>query len=573
MGSVLALSWEAADESHARRIVRAASLAGFVPVSSLARGWIGVRGPRRPRLHDVRGGLILLGDVFVAPDGGALATGGRLPRLRSVVGSFWGRYIALDRDGDGMLRAALRDPSGAIEASSWRCRTVRVVSTDTPDWLMNAVPAPIAIDWSGVPALITDPLAGLAQPPLIGLSVLNAGEMMDFDTDRREQVWAPTTGDDAEVWDPDVARSGLRDRVEVCVQALAGEVAVLGSEVSGGLDSAIVASALGRHRARTALWLNAWSTRSETDERHYARAVADRLGLELAVLQRVEQALEAETLHATAGGVRPGYNGADPVFDALVAEACRTAGVEGLFTGKGGDALFYQGASPAIFADLVKGGGLSALLSPKLAGIARWTRRSTWSLIRNAVSPPAPERESEPGDGWVRGRAFPTPHPWLAGAEGVAPAKRLQVQALASNLAYATACRRTEVVDLIHPLMSQPLVEWSMRIPTPVLTGGIVDRFLARSAFADQLPAEVVWRRSKGDYTATFEREAAASLPFLRSHLLDGLLVRHDVIDRSRTEALLDRDRLMWAGGGLHLTTAALVESWLRVWSGRSAAS
>lgn len=570
MGSVLALSWEASDAALAKRIIDDASQAGFAPVSSLARGWIGVRGPRPPQLRNLRGGLILLGDVFTGPDGQSLATGGRLARLRSVVDAFWGRYIALDQDADGTLRAALRDPSGASELVSWRCGAVQVVSTDTPDWLMTAAPAPVAIDWSGVAALITDPLAGLAQPPLTGLNVLNAGEMIDLDTHWREQVWVPTIEANAEIWNPDVARSGLRDRVELCVQALAGEVSAPGSELSGGLDSAVIAVALRDHRARCGLWLNAWSTRPETDERHYARAVADRLGLRLAVVRRVEQALEAETLDATAGGVRPGYNGADPVFDALVAEACRAAGIEGLFTGKGGDALFYQGASPTVFTDLVMGRGLSALLSPKLAGIARWTRRSTWSLMRGAWSPSAPALE--PGDRWVRGRAVSTPHPWLAGAEGLAPAKRLQVQALASNLAYATACRRTEVVDLIHPLMSQPLVEWSMRIPTPVLTGGIVDRHLARSAFADQLPAEVVWRRSKGDYTATFEREAAASLPFLKSHLLDGLLARHGILDRVQTEALLDRDRLMWAGGGLHLTTAALVESWLRVWSTRSKA-
>jgi asparagine synthase (glutamine-hydrolysing) len=110
-----------------------------------------------------------------------------------------------------------------------------------------------------------------------------------------------------------------------------------------------------------------------------------------------------------------------------------------------------------------------------------------------------------------------------------------------------------------------------MAIPTPVLTGGRTDRWLARQAFADSLPSSVVWRQSKGDYTATFEREAAASLPFLRSWLLDGLLASHGVIDRSQLEPLLDRDRLMWAGGGAMLSGMAVVEAWLRRWSERSA--
>lgn len=571
MGAVLALSWLPEEEGLATNIAIAAVAAGYRPVLTSRTGWVGVCGPRAPRLHDFHGGLILLGDVSQSPDPTPTRGGGRLDRLRSVVTNYWGRYIALDRDQDGTLRAALRDPSGAIELAAWISGGVQVLSTGTPDWLMQVAPAPVEIDWSGVPALLSDPLAGLTQPPLTGISILDAGEMIDLDTGVRRQIWTPIS-DGPEVWDARLAQRGLRDRVELCVSALASEVASPGAELSGGVDSAIVASASGDHRQRFGLWLNAQSSRPETDERHYALAVADRLGLELTAVRRVEQALTSESLEMTAGGMRPGFNGADPVFDTLVADWCRKAGIDGLFTGKGGDALFYQGASPAIYADLIKAKGVRGLFSPQLESIARWTRRSSWSVLGEALF------RREPGPPAAEAVVFKTSaaaplHPWMSGADRLGPAKALQLQALVTNLAYATACRRSEAVDMIHPLMAQPLVEWSMRIPTPVLTGGLTDRFLARSAFADRLPATVVWRRSKGDYTATFEREAAASLPFLMAHLLDGLLVRHGVIDPVRLEGLLDRDRLMWAGGGLMLTMAALVESWLRVWERRSSQS
>ena len=582
MASVLALSWSASGADAASAIIAAAERAGMACVSSRPRGWIGVRGPRAPRLHDLHGGLLVLGDLFDGPSAPLTgrsearrpsARGGRLDRVRSLARTRWGRYVALDRDGDGTLRAAFRDPSGAHELVSWRSASVVVVSTQTPDWLMAAAPAPVRVDWARIPGLFTDALSGLTQPPLEGLDVLDAGEMIDLDDGRREQVWRPFANVEPDLWNERVARDGLRDRVRHCVLTLASVVAAPGAELSGGLDSSIVAAALGEHRGRVGVWLNAWSARPETDERLYAQAVAGHFGITLTACQRLEQALEADVLSRTSGGVRPGYNGADPTFDALIAEACRSSGVDGLFTGKGGDALFFQGLSGAVFRDHWKARGPLALVSPGLVGVARWTRKSVWSVLGGAWSwrPPATPVSgevdilSEAPDG-----RSPDLHPWLTGAHGLGRAKALQLEALTSNLAYATACRRTEVVDLIHPLLAQPLVEWVMRIPAPVLTGGRMDRYLARAAFAPGLPPAVAWRRSKGDYTATFEREAAASLPFLRAHLLDGLLAREGVIDRVKTGALLDRDRLMWAGGGSTLTNAALVESWVRCWTARS---
>lgn len=570
MGAVLALSWiDGPAALSATGIIRAAEAVGFMAVSSRRRGWIGVSRPRPPERHDLKGGLIVLGDLFDHPEGGSIGTGGRRVRLSNLTVARWGRYVAFDHEEDGTLRGVLRDPSGSYELAVWRSGGVVVATTGVPDWLVAAAPITGSIRWEAVPALLADPSASMTQPPLEGVAVLDAGELIDLDTDRREQAWLPYSGRQPDLWDPVAAGAGLRDRVDACVRALGSRVSHCGAELSGGLDSAIVATALGGQRPGIKLWLNAFSSRGETDERRYAGLVADHLALKLTRVQRCEQPLTAEALDRTAGGVRPGLNGADPVFDALVAQACEAAGLDGLITGKGGDAIFYQGPSPAIFADLLRARGMAALASPTWPGLSRWIRRSMWSVLADACRPSIATTDLR-GDTSLLAIAAPVcaQHPWMANAQTLGPGKRTQLTALVSNLAYATACRRTDVVDLIHPLMAQPLVEWTMRIPSPVLAG-TTDRHLARVTFQDRLPEAVAWRRSKGDYTATFEREAAASLPFLRDHLLGGLLADRGIIDRSRTEALLDRDRLMWAGGGGALTTAALVESWLRRWATR----
>ena len=113
------------------------------------------------------------------------------------------------------------------------------------------------------------------------------------------------------------------------------------------------------------------------------------------------------------------------------------------------------------------------------------------------------------------------------------------------------------------------MVEWCLGLPIDLLTAGGRDRALARDAFVDRLPTEIRNRSSKGDLTAFLGRQIVADLPFLRDHLLDGRLVQQGVIDRTRLEAALDRDRIQWQGGFAELSLAAVIESWVRHWEAR----
>ena len=82
------------------------------------------------------------------------------------------------------------------------------------------------------------------------------------------------------------------------------------------------------------------------------------------------------------------------------------------------------------------------------------------------------------------------------------------------------------------------------------------------------LAGNLVWPAQpvSGDRERVFGRQAAASIPFLRDHLLEGRLAARGLIDRGRTEALLDPDRLLWNGSVPDFTMAAVTESWVRRW-------
>ncbi|AQR63144.1 hypothetical protein BZG35_16935 [Brevundimonas sp. LM2] len=551
MRGFLALNWSPADAVAARTVARLQTLAiadGWTAIETQEGSWVGVRGPNAPKAYSPRPGTLIIGEVFTHPDAETGAADGAtdLSFATWYCRNRWGRYVILFRSPDGAFQSVFRDPSGGLPIHEWRAAGVQILTSVLFEGLIAAVPPPIDFDWDRVRALAERPFDLDGASPLTGIATIQPGEFFRLD------------GPSARLWQPEViaapptrrmadAREDLRRSLDLCVSALSGHRAV-GIEISGGLDSAIVAFSLTALGKPIAFALNTRGPHAETDERHYAQDVAAAAGTVLACRARDEVVYSAELFEATAGDPWPSQNGRDLSNDMTVATACRDAGVQTLLTGKGGDALFFQMHTPLAFVDLWWRRPLRSLVSGHLPGVARWTRSSTWSLIRAA-------RESRSAD-----------------PSALPPGKRMQIAAIASGHAYASTCRRSEVTDMIHPLMAQPLVEWALQTPVPHLVPDGRERGLARDAFADRLPASIANRKGKGDYAAYFNQQVAQNLPFLKAYLLDGRLVAQNAIDRSLMEARLDEDRLRWQGGAPEILAAVSVEAWIRRWEARRSA-
>jgi asparagine synthase (glutamine-hydrolysing) len=117
-------------------------------------------------------------------------------------------------------------------------------------------------------------------------------------------------------------------------------------------------------------------------------------------------------------------------------------------------------------------------------------------------------------------------------------------------------------------LMSQPLMELCLRIPSYVWITGGRDRAIARRAFADVLPPAIVRRQQKGAIDQYNLRIFDANEAYVRDLLLDGLLVKEGLLDRARLERYLTRgaSRTGFEYNDVlrhHLCT----ETWLRRWT------
>ena len=555
---------------------------------ALAAGWrlqasrpgvsIATTGPRPPQVREIGDGFVV-GELFhsctpmrEAP--GALPYGRETPEgcARQLLQRYWGRYVALLRAPENRNWSVLRDPSGAREALTWRLDGVwRVAST----LVLPATLRPrIKVDWSALAGVLVDPVQISGELALEGVAALAPGELRSLrpSGDAGRLVWSPVERAHTAGINPASARARVRDAVVASTRSLARPLA----EVSGGFDSSVVAAMLVDARGADAIaWVHHVVEEAEADERVFARATARRLGLTLSERVKPEARLDPADLVGLRDLPRPSLNATDTEYERAMIDGARQAGGDGFVTGQGGDAIFLTLRSAWLGADLLHRRGAAAVLDGELQDLARSARRSVWTLVRRAALSrlgwAGPKRRT--GSPFVSAQAHKTArgarrHPWLAGVAALPPGKRIQIEALTEALVVQAECARSRAAPLVHPLMSQPVMELCLPVPANILAYRGRDRAWAREMFAQDLAPEVAARRTKGDMTAYYGRMVAAGLPQLRPFLLDGQLMAHGLLDFAKLSRALDVERLAVDGLYADLMDLVAIEAWTRTWPG-----
>lgn len=518
---------------------------------------------RPPPVSAVAKGAWVIGEI--AADGVRSAAGPETgARIARRLLSSWGRYVAVIQE--GARTTVLRDPSGGLEAAIWRRDGLLLVASHLPDWLDPWLPPDLVIDEAALARLVANPALGAAASPLRGIAMLAPGALWRDGV--VEQAWRPATFAKAERRDRSDPAPKLVAAVDASVRAVArGRVLI---EVSGGLDSAIVSGALAQAGADVVCALNYYIGDRQGDERPFARAVARRLGWTLVEIPKSSAGVDLGRLSELSRGLRPALASFDQQHDLDLEARCATLAVDTVLTGQGGDHLFFQAPTALIAAD----GPARGLTLKGLAALARWQGRSiydvAWSALRAGLGADIALRPPPHAGPALREiRLGAANHPWLDGIAELPPAKALQVVSLVGALGVHSLTRRSQAVDLRHPLISQPLLELCLSLPTVVLTRGGRDRGLARDAFAGRLPPEVANRPTKGRLSSHYGRTLAASLPDLRPLLLDGRLAAAGLVERDALDAMLQPEALLWRGGYGILASLTMLELWVEAWTAR----
>ncbi len=497
-----------------------------------------------------------------------LRTGGQ-----SLVDDYWGRYVAILRP-RGQGTRLLRAPGGVLPC--YRCDVDGVavffswledLAAFAPDWTPR-------VDWHAVAARLALGRLGGRETALQGVSQVLPGQLTALDGQATTLWSAVDIARRQVIPDTEAAAAQLKQVTMDCVHAWTACYPKLLLRLSGGVDSAILLGNLASTPAPARITcLNYHSPGSDSDERGYARLAAARAGVELFERERVagfrlEQILEGSCLPTPESYVgRMGTGQID-------AEVARANEAQAVFTGLGGDQVFFQFRYTWPAADYLRthGAGIgflrAALDAARLGrtsllhaiGRALADRRHRGALDAAMQSTLLACRDATPDNRALERHV----HPDLLRAADLPIGKFRQVQELVSPFAYYDPFLREAAPERVHPLLSQPLVELCLTLPTWLLTQGGRGRALARRAFAHDMPREIATRQSKGGMEEHVASILERNLDFARGLLLDGHLVREGVLDRGLVQAAL-AGRLSAAGTLSALHDAIAVEAWARL--------
>ena len=580
MGQYIVVSQIAdAPEAHRRsaQLALDAAARGFNVRHLTARTWLASSPPRPPGFVTA-GPWFLIGDVL-----------NRLSRTldpltdvephsyeKKLLARFWGRFVGVRLNGAGVVNAALRDPSGALECVTCQDDDLIIVASDFPAWLVQGLSPEWRINFARVGQALLSPTTVWNDLLLDGPCTVIPGALLPLPTLDATCIplWLPAAfarRGDRQHLDVDAVTKVLRNVIDETVASYSALASTIACEVSGGLDSSVVAASLAlASPERVKAWLNAFGEEFGSDERAYVHDLESHLGIDATAVPRGQGPITEGVLREISQHVRPGLNALDWHHDEVWAEMFRRTGVEAVMTGKGGDSVMIQALTADVIADRYMAHGWRGLIAPDLAKIARLNECSVWSLIREARARlvATPGRPRKTVNDVTPGR--PTnDHPWMRDLSDLGPSKIHQIAGILNGVSFSAPSAQTAVVDLFHPLLAQPVVEVCLSLSTTQLTLGARDRGLVRRAFQGRLPPSIFNRRSKGDMTAFYGRMIAANLDMLRPWLLDGRLAAEGLIDRQAFESLLNSESLIWRGGYAEIIVTAAIEGWVREWEDR----
>lgn len=509
-----------------------------------------------------------------------------------LINNYWGRYVAFVTSPDGSNAWILRDPAAGLPCYFATIQGVLLFFSWTEDALAVGLEN-CSVNWHYVSRFVC---CGDPQTRATGIQQIqevHGGERLQLQWGHlaaNKQLWDATHIAHSDlVEDIQEAVHAVRSTTEHVTWAWASCYSHVVHLLSGGLDSSILLRCLQSAPARPGITcLNYFgAAAADEDERALARLAMN--GVDCELIERAEQGGNVRLermLDCARTAVPLGmlYRAATQDGER---ELARRLGSSAYFSGVGGDAVFYQGPVALALADHLRRHwgscgffdfalAIAHMEDVSLASILARACRSLLPGVQDRVVQSMRHRTVVNAD--VLREAAREPeffwHRWPAAHGELGPAKLRHLYYMRGNgIHFYSPFGAAGDPEYVCPLLSQPLLEVCLRIPVYLHTAAGWDRAIERRAFSGVVHPNIILRRRKGAAGAEMRTMLQTNLPFVRELMLDGLLVREQLLDRRKVEQALHgaNVRLSPAAGeilGDHLS----LEAWLQRWTRSGAA-
>ena len=510
---------------------------------------------------------------------------------RDLISRYWGRYVAILSDAAAPVTRIIRDPSGHLPCYKTHAAGIHFYFSRLGDYSRLGVER-LSVNWDYMAArMVFSGLQG-RETGLKGIEELHAGECDAVGSDgiRSEFYWHPfRIAQSPPLEDPAEAASNLRATAKTCIHSWAACYPGVLHRLSGGLDSSVVLGCLRDAPSRPKITCVTYFPEQEdrledTDEREYARAAASQAECPLIEIPRAPTSRLSQMSDMGSFPMPVIFNSRNVEENAVERQLAQEYGAGARFGGEGGDQLFFQAPILASVGDYLWHRGIDRSVFRRVRDVAQAEQLSVWRVLQKGISSgllgapwdaltqlfQAAEFVSAEVLATVQRTDFLQKrfmHPWFSTAASLPQGKLWHILWLSTAPHFYTALAREDDPERVEPLTSQPLAELCLQIPTFVLTAGGKDRALARRAFAQDVPAEILERQHKASIESFIRRTLANNIQFVRETLLEGILVRQRLLDRKPLEAALSGCYGRIAAAPTSLFDYVGVELWVRRWA------
>lgn len=490
---------------------------------------------------------------------------------RNLIKEIWGKYVAIIPAVDGVC--IFRDPSNSIPCYYAQAGHITAFSSDVK-LILRAGLCKLSVNWRMLASSLYYSQLPRSYTAISGISELLGGCALTITRNgsRTSCYWSPW--DYAEAIDPVGSPSEkLREIVERVHRCWASVYPNALVAVSGGLDSSIVATCLAKASANVT-GLTMVSSSPLGDERVYARQICASVGAKL--IEIIYDPLKLNLDQAVSSDLpNPLGKSHERIFNEAIAEVAARVDTEAFFVGAGGDNVFYLTHSARPLVDRLRAEGISNGAINTLIDICAITQASAWQVTRQAWRL---YRRRSAGLVWPSVADYlnpaiieelldvPPDHPWLPSPPSAPLGKIGHVMMLMRAMNHVEHRDKALSVPMVSPLLSQPIMEYCLRLPSWMVCEGGVDRSVARRAFAKALPQHIVSRSAKGSPDGFIADFIDIHRSEIRERLIDGQLARHGLLDKPALERLLHPNGTLGPRDCPRLMALIDTEAWARHW-------
>lgn len=526
-----------------------------------------------PTIHLSNGGIII-GNLFTN-EGNAVLYRLNIPNftqqseyLTYILKNYWGDYLMFcPKSENEKDLTILRDPSGGVRCLYNLTEGDGFITSD----ISIAIQLKLykkKINWDFLPHCLAYPYLKTQRTGLCDIKELLPGCSLTIHeveiTTRTE--WSPWDFiyENQRYIDSQLAAKELRRAVESTVIAFANIDGSILLELSGGVDSSIVAASLKETKARVNC-CNLVTPVPGADERSYAVQMADYLNVKLHV-----ETLSFDDIFFSfpppPSAVTPRMIALQQIIDSAMQRAGELYNVTSFFSGSGGDTIFcfLKNSSPAVdaFKEMGLKAGISAIRDlSDLHECTIWkaARLTLRKLMKEPKQPCEANHEFIAPDKII---STPEPHPWFNSPANLLPGDRDRVFELIGTQIFRDSSPRGGKLRRL-PLLSQPVIETCLKIPSWMWISGGKNRAVARTAFSDRLPLDILNRRSKGNFLTFSGGAYQRNKNLMREFLHTGQLKEHGLLDIESLECYFVTEHPPRDHSFMRIFELCMIENWV----------